>query len=187
MKKISKFLSLIALAFVMLLSFASCDSSGFYKDYHDAGADIEKENCFNVISVSDAKKMISNKESFIVFLGTYTKSKCVNTVEVIQEEAENIDYEGEVLYIELTSILKSNTKINDARTSLGTNSTPISEKTFTEFQNTIVLMYDEGKLKMDSQDYKYDAITKQFEVNDVISYRAVVDYISESEVYSRTK
>ena len=185
MKKFSKILSLFALAFVMLLTFASCGSSGFYKDYHDAGADIEKKNCFDVISVSDAKKMISNKESFIVFLGTYTKENCVNTVTAIQEEVDSIDYEGDILYIDLTSVIKSNSKITSARTSLGSSSTPISEKTLTGFTDTLVFMYENGKLKMDSEDNKYDDVKSQFLINSKISYRAIVDYIAESDVYSR--
>ena len=111
MRKITKFLSLFAFAFVMLISLASCGSSGFYKDYHDAGADIDKDHCFEVVSVSEAKTMITNKESFILFMGSYTFDSCVKTVGTIQSEVDNIDYEGSILYLDITKIVKSTSKM----------------------------------------------------------------------------
>ena len=183
MRKITKFLSLFAFAFVMLISLASCGSSGFYKDYHDAGADIDKDHCFEVVSVSEAKTMITNKESFILFMGSYTFDSCVKTVGTIQSEVDNIDYEGSILYLDITKIVKSTSKMISTAKSLAIKEETLSKTT------TTVLMYKDGIIKMDSQDTdRYSDGIKSFSNgSETIAYRAVVDYIAESDVYSRTK
>ncbi len=180
MKKFAKILSLIALAFVFSFSLVSCGSSSFYDHYKDAGADIEKDNCFEVIKVNEAKSMIANKESFIVFLGTYESSDCAEGVEQIQKEVDDIDYEGTILYIEITSIMESSSKQSETAKILGIKESSLNTQTL------ICLMYKNGTLIVNSNDDTLSGDNSaKFIVGSRFSFKAVVDFIAETEEYQR--
>ena len=181
MKKFIKILSLMALVLTLGLSLISCGSSGFYKNYHDAGADIDKDNCFEVIKVKKAKDMITNKESFVLFLGSYKIDSCVNGVTSIQNEVEYVGYEGTILFIDITSTLKSASDITDTAKTLG-----MKETSLAEVQTLICLIYKNGNLIVNSNDDSLSGDNSaKFVIGATFSFKAVVDFINETEEYQR--
>lgn len=114
--KFSKVLTLFAIAFTFILTLSSCKKSDTtYKLW-----DLEKENCFEFISVDDAKKLIDEEKEIIIFVGSSNESAAKSSVSQIQEEAELIDYEGKIYLVDIKDVLaKGLTKTNEAAKSLG--------------------------------------------------------------------
>lgn len=183
MKNFVKILSLVAFAFIFVFSLQSCKKTdSFYNEFKDAGADIDKDNCFDVIKVSDAKQMKENNESFVLLLGTSKSSSCVNQITQIQEEVDYLGYEGSILFINIKNILKKSDDIKSAAKSLGIKSDSIKEGSL------ICVIYSNGAVVADSNDKDgHGEFIKKFIVDseDSFSYVALVDFIYESEVYSR--
>ena len=93
MKKIVKFLSLIAIIFVMGITLSSC-SYDFYGDFNNNGAEITEEDDFKFqpITVDDVKGYREAGKSFILFVGAAaidgeTNTNCVSAIKKINEEA----------------------------------------------------------------------------------------------------
>ena len=61
MKRLVKLISVFCMTFVFLLSMASCTGYDFYSDWHNAGASIEKEHIFEVITLRSEERRVGKE------------------------------------------------------------------------------------------------------------------------------
>ena len=107
MKKILKPFSILfcLLAFVFML--ASCSNETFYSKWHARGAEIEKENCYQEITLDEAKTKKQNKETFAFFLGILTNDDtAVSDMTKVQFLADNTNFTGKVYFITVKKVTK---------------------------------------------------------------------------------
>ncbi len=83
---------------VMVLVMASCSEYSFYKDFHDAGADIEEKNIFEIITLEEAKTKKESGETFVLLYGSSTSSSCVSLVTSLQAQAEYLGNTEATIY-----------------------------------------------------------------------------------------
>ena len=122
MNKFKKILSALAVT-IAFTTLASCGENSFYKEWHDAGATIEEENVFKELTVDEVVTKRDNKDSFIIFAGSSSKSGAISAVSDIQVQADSLDYNGYVYFVNTKDILSSiSFRISDK----STDSTPNS-------------------------------------------------------------
>lgn len=108
MKKILKPFSIIFCAIALLLMLASCQGNSFYSKWHARGAEIEKENCYQEITLDEAKEKKTNKETFAFFLGILTDDDtAVSDMTKVQFLADNTNFEGKVYFVTVKRVTKS--------------------------------------------------------------------------------
>ncbi|MCM1131106.1 MAG: hypothetical protein NC310_03340 [Roseburia sp.] len=98
MKKFLKAISIMSILFVMVLAMTSCSGYSFYKDFHDAGAEIEKDNIFELITLEEAKAKKENGDTFVLLYGSSSNSNCVNIVSTLQAQAEYLGNTEATIY-----------------------------------------------------------------------------------------
>jgi len=168
MLKFIKALSALAFIFIGMCSLASCGGAyNFYEDFYQAGATIEKDHNFVVISVDKAKEMIDNGDDFVLFLGTSTESTHVTSVTTLQTEFDYFDFEGKVYFIDTTDILSSRKKIVDL-------SEKLSIKSLDTGTGLVVAEYKDGKQVFDTSKSDGDEL---FYLGGSLSYSGVAYYI----------
>ena len=117
MNKLVKILSTFLVVFISVLGLAACNEKyDFYEDFYTAGAtNLTKDHIFEVITLDDAKKMKEDKESFVVFLGLSKYSEDVAAVNAIAYDAENLNYDGKVYFINLDDFktVSSKSELNE--------------------------------------------------------------------------
>lgn len=99
MKKVFQKAAGILVAAVGLMSLASCSSTSFYKDWHNAGADIDEEVPFEYISFDKAKEMKDNKETFLVMFGSPSDSQDVKDVQGICYDAYVTNQKNKIYFV----------------------------------------------------------------------------------------
>ena len=82
-----------------LMSLASCSSTSFYKDWHNAGADIDEEVPFEYISFDKAKAMKDNKETFLVMFGSPSDSQDVKDVQGLCYDAYVTNQKNKIYFV----------------------------------------------------------------------------------------
>ncbi len=98
MKKLMKAISFMTCMLVMVLAMTSCSGYSFYNDFHDAGAEIEKENIFEIISLEEAKTKKENGDTFVLLYGSSSNSNCVALVSSLQAQAEYLGKADATIY-----------------------------------------------------------------------------------------
>ena len=106
MNKFKKILSAVAVSICFMMGLASCTSTTFYQEWHEAGATIEEDNCFKALTADEVKEKRDNKESFVVFVGASTVEKAVTAVSQIQAQADATGYDGAVYFVNTKDGLK---------------------------------------------------------------------------------
>ena len=108
MNKLLKKLALVMFAVIGLVNLASCGEYNFYKDWSEAGANIESENIFEVLTLEEAKNKIANEEenTFILVVGTSQSSVAASSIETLQAQAEYLDYEGTIYFVDSTDYIE---------------------------------------------------------------------------------
>lgn len=99
MKKVFQKAAGILVAAVGLMSLASCSSTSFYKDWHNAGADIDEEVPFEYISFDKAKEMKDNKETFLVMFGSPSDSQDVKDVQGLCYDAYVTNQKNKIYFV----------------------------------------------------------------------------------------
>lgn len=103
MTKFMKCLSILSVLVIGFMVLVGCnDSESFYERWTAAGAEIEQDNVFKVVSVDDVVEMIDDDASFIVFVGSSTNTISVSSVSYIQNDADMMNYEGKVYFVDIT-------------------------------------------------------------------------------------
>lgn len=164
--KVKKIFSALAVT-IVFSALASCGSTSFYSEWSEAGADIKEDNVFSVLSVDDVVKKRDNKDSFIIFAGSSSKSGARSAVEEIQAQADNLDYDGLVYFVNTKDILSSISSKKEATTKLGVKEIDSSE--------LVVVCYKEGAVFFDTSSSDSDHY-ERFKVNGSLSYNALATY-----------
>lgn len=166
MNKFKKILSALAVT-IAFGALASCDNNAFYNEWHDAGAVIEKENVFKLLTVDDVSKKREAKEDFIIFVGSSKKEGAVTNVSAIQSQADNLDYEGVVYFVNTKDILASIPLKKEATEKLGVKEIDSS--------NLVVVCYHDGEVFFDTSSSESDHY-ERFVISGSLSYNALAEY-----------
>lgn len=171
MNKFKKILSALAVS-IAFTTLASCGENSFYKEWHDAGATIEEENVFKELTVDQVVTKRDNKDSFIIFCGSSSKSGAISAVSDIQVQADSLDYNGYVYFVNTKDILSSISGKKNATDKLGVQEIDSSD--------LVVVCYKEGKVYFDtSSSEKYGDIYSRFNIDGSLSYNALACYAFE--------
>lgn len=171
MKKVVAYISAFMLIIVGMLSLASCSKKTFYSEWHKAGADIEKNNMFESITVDEVEiKLSSDDSTFALFIGSSSDEQAVKDVSAMQYTADVKNYEGKVYFLTTTK-LKKQSKMRDIKDRIKVD---ISE------MGTSVqcVLFEKGRVSFNTVKTDTDQV-KKFKIDDEVSIIAVLEYVIE--------
>lgn len=171
MKGFKKLLSLIVvLGFMFIL--ASCSGYNFYSDFKKAGAEIESDNSFIVLTADEVETYRKEKKEFVLIIGSSTNSTCVSAITTIQNEFDNINYSGKAYFLSVKDALSSQSEGSKVSKIIGSDIDAGSD-------GIIFIGYDKsGNIKFNTKKND-DLDAKKFKPDGVMAYRAIADYIAE--------
>ncbi|RIA78283.1 hypothetical protein EI71_00233 [Anaeroplasma bactoclasticum] len=169
MNKFKKIISALAVS-IAFGALASCSSSSFYSEWKEAGAEIEEENVFSLLTVDEVVAKREAKESFVIFAGSSLKSGAVSAVSEIQAAADNLDYTGKVYFVNTKDILASISLKKEATQKLGVVEIDSS--------NLVAVCYHSGDVFFDTSSTYTDHYDR-FKISGSISYNALAVYTFE--------
>ena len=168
MTKFSKAFSTLLLVFILLLTMTSCSGYDFYNDWHGAGADIDKENIYEVISLEEAKKKKDASETFVLVYAASSSSKAVSVITSLQAQAEYLSCTDVVIYyLNSKDYFGSTSTRTEVRNTLNMNESPSDG-------SPVILGFKSGATILDTSDSKK---SKDFMVDGSISYSSLASYI----------
>ena len=171
MKKFIAYLSAFILIVVGAISLSSCSKSSFYSEWHKAGANIEKDNIFDMLTVDEVASKLEEKESFAVFFGSSNDSQSVKDVSSMQYTADVKNYEGKVYFLTTTK-LKKNTKMKEIKEKIKVD--------ISDMETSVqCVLFENGKITFNTSDDKYESENKKFKIDDELSIIAVLEYVIE--------
>ena len=168
MKSLKKIVAAL-FVFGFLVILASCSGYNFYRDFKNAGANIDTDHQFVVLSIDEvsAKK---GSEEFSIVIGNSNKSDCVTAIEKMYDEFKTINFEGTVNYVSVKGM--TFTERQDATKALGTDIDSGDGIIFVEYKK-------DGSIKFNTSK-STDLDAKKFRVDGSLAYRAIADYIAET-------
>lgn len=174
MKKLKYILLSLLLLPVFLLS--SCSSESFYSNFKSLGATIEETNCFEEITLDQAVAKKNAKESFVLVIVSSKKSASATAVTAIQYDADNTNYTGKVLVLDVKSPTAEE----------GHNiETKLQIKAHSDSNGFVAVGFNNGAQIFDTS--KNDVNSDVFRTtSDAINIHAVFTYIAEG-VISKTE
>jgi hypothetical protein len=148
MKKFVKSFALVMLALVGLVGLTSCGKYNFYKDWTEAGAELEKDaHIFEALTLEEAKAKIEGKETFVLVIGTSQSSTAVHSITTLQSQADYLGYEGKVYFVDSTDYIELRSTRDEVKSALG-----IKKLSNLSTSDLIVVTYSEGVVKLDTSD-----------------------------------
>ena len=168
MNKVKKIFSALAVSIVFGL--ASCSSNAFYNEWHNAGATIEEDNVFKILTVDEVVAKREAKENFIVFAGSSSKSGAVSAVSSIQEQADSLGYDGLVYFVNTKDIVSKISLRKETEDKLGVNEI--------DSANLVVVCYHKGDVYFDTSS-STETFYERFKVDGSLSYNALAVYAFE--------
>lgn len=171
MKNIKKIFAALVVVFIGVISLASCSSYNFYKDWSKAGATVEKENVFEVISLDEAKAKIDNDETFVVVCGTSASSVGVTDISIYQQQADYLGFDGVIYFINAADHLVNKESRNNIKSTLG-----IHDINVCATSNVVTVVYNKGDVLIDSSNIE-SANMKNYRNGNSINTLALVSYI----------
>lgn len=170
MSKFIKGISALAVILVAAVMLASCEYN-FYGDWSKAGAEIEKENIFEVVTVDSAKAMIEEDKTFVLVLGSSNATLAPSTMTTLQDDADYLGFEGKLQFIDCAEFVNKPADRKMLKEAFGVNDpSKISS-------NLVVLIYDKGNLLLDTTDAATDDKLKHFVDGSSVNYSALATYI----------
>lgn len=170
MKKFGKLLSALAVAVIGLATLVSCGGYNFYNVMTEAGAIIDKDHCYEVIEIEDAKNKIEADETFILALGSPI-SKTANTIGIIDEQSEIFNFEGKIYFIDVEDEIKNIEDRNTLNKDLGISNSADAKT------NLIIVIYNKGEVLIDTTNKaSYDDF-EWFAANNSVDYYALAAYM----------
>lgn len=178
MKKWTKVLTILSFAFIAMLMVVGCSKDyDFYKDWHEAGAEIEKENIFEVISLDDAKKKKENNDVFVLVYASSMSDSVVNNMSVslissLQAQAEYLGNTDATIYFLDSKEFDTKEKRKTVRESLNMHDALTGG-------DPVLLVYGKLGLEVDtsSKNGSNGTKSKEFLVNGSYSYPSLASYI----------
>lgn len=175
--KFKKSITAIAVVIIAVLTLVSCGGYNFYKDWTNAGATIEKDNVFEVISLEEAKSKIDADETFALLVGTSEAASAANTISIIQSQATYFEFDKKLYYVDATDYLSKTTERKNLRDTLGiTDATPIST-------NIVVVCYTSGSIVLDTSKKVTDPSLESFVSFGSINYYSIAAYLFNDYIF----
>lgn len=144
MKKFIKALGLFSFLAVLMLTFTSCNSYNFYKDWNGAGADIESNNIFTTITLDEAKEKKDAKETFVLFYGASSSSTAVSMVTSLQAQAEYLNNtDATIYYVNSADYYETSSKRALVREAIGMRDAPSTA-------DPVIMIFRNGASAIDS-------------------------------------
>lgn len=173
MNKLLKKLALVMFAVIGLVNLASCGEYNFYKDWSEAGANIESENIFEVLTLEEAKNKIANEKenTFILVVGTSQSSVAASSIETLQAQAEYLDYEGTIYFVDSTDYIEKRKTRAELCEAL-----KIAEITKSTSADLIVVAYVDGVAELDSSNVDCE-ILEHLQSGSSLNMEAVAYYL----------
>ena len=168
MKRFLKALTTLSLILVMVISLTSCGYN-FYNDWHSAGADIEKENIYVVITLEEAKKMKEEGQKFALIYASSSSSTSVDVITTFQIQAEYLGNEDAKIYFIDSSNYQAKEKRNEVRDAIKMHEAPSNG-------SPVVMTFKNGAVDVDTSNVN-KVKTKEFIVDGDIKYSSLASYI----------
>lgn len=170
MKNLKKiFAALVVVLVGVMLS--SCSKYDFYKDWSKAGATIEKDNIFEVISLDEAKSMIDNDKTFILVCATSESTAAVTDISVYQQQADYLGFEGVVYFINAADHLTNKATRDNIKNTLG-----IRDINVCASSHCVTVLYDKGEVLVDSSNVESENM-KDFKLGESVDILPLVTYV----------
>lgn len=175
MNKFKKIISACAVSICFMMGLASCKSTSFYQEWHEAGATIEEDNCFKVLTAEEVTAKREAEESFCIFLGSSEVEKARSTVSNIQAQAEAVNYDGKVYFVntkEALTTLSGAQKLHDT----------LSVNELNDSNGLVCVCYIKGKVHFDtSNTKKYSDELQRFMIDSatVVDFNAIANFVFE--------
>lgn len=145
MKRFIK-VAILFIALSLCISLTGCNESyNFYEDWSEAGCDIEEDNIFTAISLEEAQTKIENDETFVLVTGTSQSSSARSTIATLQQQAEYLDFEGTIYFVDATDYIDTAAKRSELKKALDLKGNYSSTS-----QQLVVVCYEEGRKKLDT-------------------------------------
>ncbi len=170
MKNLKKIFAALVVVLVGAFMLSSCSKYDFYKDWSEAGATIEKDNIFEVISVEDAKAKIDNDETFILVIATSESSPAVTDISVYQQQADYLGFEGVVYFINAADHLTNKSTRDNIKNTLG-----IRDINVCASSHCVTVLYSKGEVLIDSSDVE-SANMQNYKVGQSVDILPLVTY-----------
>lgn len=148
MKKFIKGLAVVMLVACGLVGLTSCGKYNFYKDWTEAGASLEKnEHIYEALTLEEAKAKKDAEETFILVIGTSQSKTAVNSITMLQTQAEYLGYEGTVYFVDSTDYIEKLKTRSEVKEALGIKNLPSLSTA-----DLVVVAYEKGAIKLDTSD-----------------------------------
>lgn len=173
MKSLKKIVSAFVIALIFGLALTSCSGYNFYKEFSEAGADIEENNIFEVLTLEEAKAKIEANETFVLLYGTAQSSPCVNVVTSLQAQAEYLGAEDLTVYfMDATDYIESSKSRKEVREAIKMND-PMDQ--FSD--SPVIIIYKNGKVDVDTSALESTKTKKFLNESGAVQYASLASYI----------
>ncbi len=169
MKRFLKLTSLMSVLLLMIIVMTGCSKYNFYNDFKDAGAKIEKDNIFEVISLEEIQSKKEAGETFVVLYGSSSSTKCVNVVTSLQTQAEYLGNEDATIYFFNSKEYNTTSKVREVKEAIKMHN-PSKDG------SPIIITFKAKAVDIDTSNT--DKVkTKEFIVNGEIQYASLASEI----------
>lgn len=169
MKRFLKAFGVILCVFTVLLTLTSCSGYDFYEDWHNAGATIEKENIYQLITLDEAKQKIDNKDTFVLIYASSSNSESVKVISSFQAQAEYLQRTDAVIYYLNSSEFTSTSDRTKVRETIKMHEAPSDG-------SPIVMGYKNSAAVIDTSDKNRGSMKDYFK-GDQVQYASLASYI----------
>lgn len=160
-----KLLSAMSILFVMVLTMTSCSGYSFYNDFHNAGADIEKNHIFELITLDEAKQKKENGDTFVLLYGASSNETCVSLVTSLQVQAEYLGNAEATIYFLNAKDYTTTSKCREVKDAIRMHD-PSKDG------SPIIMTFKATAVDIDTSN-KDKVRTKEFIKDDVIQYASL--------------
>ena len=172
MKRFLKALTTLSITIMLLVVFTSCNANKFYKEWSKAGANIEKENVFEVIELDAVEAKIAAGETFVLVYASSENSSSVTAISSFQAQYDYLCSKGEerVVYVLDSTEYDKSSERTQVKNALGV------AKELPKDGSPLVVTYIKGVTDVESN-WTDKIQTKEFIVNGKLDYSSLCSYI----------
>lgn len=172
MKKITKILTVLSVLFLFTWMLGSCSSQyDFYEDWHGAGADIEKENIFQTVSLDEAKQMKEDKKTFVLVYASSVANSSVSLITSLQAQAEYLNAKDATIYYLNSADYNTTSKSKEVNNAINMNDAGAFKD-----GTPVVMTFKKGIVDVDTSNPNLPK-TKEFMKDSIVQYSSLASYI----------
>ena len=172
MKQFKKIISLAFVMVALLVAMTGCSKYNFYSTWSEAGAEIEKDHIFEVLTLEEVAEKIENDETFALLYATADSQPSVKVVTTLQIQAEYLNATDMTIYfLDATDYISSSKKRKEIRETINMND-PMDELT----DSPVIITYKKGVVDIDTSNSN-DTKSKKFFEGTTVQYNSLASYI----------